>query len=77
MVQSTTGKVNKAGRGYITVATSDPTRRLNVRSSPEVPGGGTDNVVTTLAHGTRRQVKDYIEGWVRIREGWVRARYVK
>lgn len=69
----TKGKVNKEGRGYVTVATLDPSNTLNVRSGPSLES----DIVTTLPIGTRRQVLDAQDGWVKIKEGWVMADRVK
>jgi hypothetical protein len=67
------GKVDKAGRGYITIAAPTSIGSVRVHSKPERG----DNIVATLPHGTRRQVLDYENGYVKIKEGWVFARYVK
>lgn len=77
------GKVNKEGRGYVTVVTSVPDKKLNVRSLPCVPADGEeDNIVTELAFGTRRQVMDFFStekdgSWIKVKEGWVMIEFVK
>jgi hypothetical protein len=63
---------------YITVATTRPGAKLNVRSSPSVPSAGSpSNIIGELEHGARRQVLDATDGWVKVKEGWVMGEFVK
>lgn len=74
---SSRGKVNKEGRGYITVVCSRPDGKLNVRSTPERSSDPKSNIIGELAHGTRRQVLGVQDGWVKVKEGWIMGEFVK
>ena len=47
---------------------------LNVRSAPEVADG---NITGVLKNHTRVEVLDVKDGWFRIAEGWVMAKYIE
>jgi hypothetical protein len=65
------------GKGYVTVSTANG-GGVNVRSTPQKPKAGeADNKVCTLSEGARRQVQDATAGWVKVKEGWVMAEFVK